>query len=86
MHSIDAKLARHAHKLNVKLHSLCGSGFSLFAVRMLAKPCGLNYATILCENKDVVNFFTFHFECHDRQNKLLLGILKMVILHDAIKK
>jgi len=38
IHSIDAELAGHAHKLDVKLQSLCGSGFSLFAVRMLAKP------------------------------------------------
>jgi len=33
---IDAELVGHAHKLDVKLQSLCGSGFSLFAVRMLA--------------------------------------------------
>jgi len=38
IHSIDAEVAEHAHKLDVKLQSLCGSGFSLFAVRMLAKP------------------------------------------------
>ena len=38
IHSIDAELAGHAHKLDVKLQSVCGSGFSLFAVRMLAKP------------------------------------------------
>jgi len=38
IHSVDAELARHAHKLDVKLQSLCGNGFSLFAVRMLAKP------------------------------------------------
>ena len=35
---IDVELAGHVHKLDVKLQSLCGSGFSLFAVRMLAKP------------------------------------------------
>jgi len=34
----DAEPAGHAHKLGVKLRSLCGSGFSLFAVRMLANP------------------------------------------------
>jgi len=38
IHSIDAELAGHARKLDVKLQSLCESGFSLFAVRMLAKP------------------------------------------------
>jgi len=35
---IDVELARHVHKLDVKLQNLCGSGFSLFAVRMLDKP------------------------------------------------
>jgi len=29
--------AGHVYKRDVKLLSLCGSGFSLFAVRMLAK-------------------------------------------------
>jgi len=38
MHYIDAELAGHVHKLDVKLQSLCGSGFSLFPVRVLAKP------------------------------------------------
>jgi len=35
---IDANLARYVHKLDVKLQSLCGSGFSLFAVRVHVKP------------------------------------------------
>jgi len=38
IHFIDVDLAGHTHKLDVKLQSLHGSGFSLFAVRMLAKP------------------------------------------------
>jgi len=38
MHYIDAELAGHVQKLDVKLQSLCGSGFSLFALRVLAKP------------------------------------------------
>jgi len=38
IHSIDAELAGHAHKVDMKLQSLCGNGFSPFAVRMLAKP------------------------------------------------
>jgi len=38
IHSIDAELERHAHKLNMNLQSLCGNGFFLFAVYMLAKP------------------------------------------------
>jgi len=37
IHYID-ELAGHMHKLDVKLQSLCGSGFSLFSVRVLAKP------------------------------------------------
>jgi len=36
--AIDAELAGHADKLNMKLQSLCGNGFSSFAVRILAKP------------------------------------------------
>jgi len=35
IHSVDAELAGHACKLDVKLESLCGSG-SLFAVRILS--------------------------------------------------
>jgi len=38
MHYIDAELAGHVHKLDVKLQLLYGSSFSLFAVRILAKP------------------------------------------------
>ena len=46
-------------KLDVKLQSLCGSGFSLFVGRMLAKPYHfrMNWPTTLCENKDGVCFF-----------------------------
>ena len=36
--AIDAELAGHADKLDIKLQSLCGNGFPLFAVRILAKP------------------------------------------------
>jgi len=38
MRYIDAEPAGHVHKLDVKLQSLCGSGFFLFALRVLAKP------------------------------------------------
>jgi len=38
IHYIDAELAGHAHKLDVKLQNVCGSSFSLFAVHILAKP------------------------------------------------
>jgi len=38
LHWIDAKLAGHVHKLDVELQNLCGSDFSLFVVRILAKP------------------------------------------------
>jgi len=38
IHYIDAELAGHVHKRDVKLQSLRESGFSLFAVRLLAKP------------------------------------------------
>jgi len=36
--AVDAELAGHADKVVVKLQSLCGNGFSSFAVRILAKP------------------------------------------------
>jgi len=36
--AIDAELVWQADKLDVKLQSLCGNGFSLFAVCILAKP------------------------------------------------
>jgi len=61
MHYIGAELAGHVHKLDVKLRSLCGSGFSLFAVRILAKlyHFEVNWPTTLCENKERwVHFFT----------------------------
>jgi len=38
IHYIDAEPAGHVHELDVKLLSLCGSGFSLFAVHVVAKP------------------------------------------------
>jgi len=34
-YTIDAELAGHTHKLDVKLQRLCGSGFSLLAMCML---------------------------------------------------
>ena len=45
MHHIDTELAGHVHKLDVKLQILCGSSFSLFAVRILAKPYHLSKLT-----------------------------------------
>ena len=72
--SIDAERAEHVHKLDVKLQSLCVSGFSLLAVRMLVKPYhfGENLPTTLCENKDGVHLFTLNFKFYNRCNKLLL--------------
>ena len=73
IHSIDAELAGHTHKLDVKLQRLCGSGFSLSVVCMLAKPhhFGVNWPTTLCENEDGVHFFTLKFKCHNKYKKLL---------------
>jgi len=44
----------HLHKLVVLPQSLCESGFSLFAVRTLAKPyhSAVNRPTTLREDKD----------------------------------
>ena len=36
-------------------------------------------------NKDGAHFFTLKCECHNRYNKLFCVILKLLILHDAIK-
>ena len=74
MHYIDAELAGHVHKLDVKLQSLCGRGFSLFAVRVLAKPYHfeVNWPTTLFGNKDGIHFFALKFECNNRYNKFLL--------------
>jgi len=41
IHYIDAELAGHVHKLDGKLQNLCGSSFSLFAVRILTKALSL---------------------------------------------
>jgi len=73
-HSIDAELAGHVFKRDVKLQNLCVSGFSLFAVHMLAKSYhfGVNWPTTICENNDGVHVFTLKFKCHNRYNKLLL--------------
>jgi len=67
-YTIAAELEGHVHKRHVKLQSLCGSGFSLFAVRILATFChfGVNWPTTLYENKNGVQYCV---------------ILQMVILH-----
>jgi len=36
--AIDAEPVGHADELAMKLQSLCGNGFTLFAMRILAKP------------------------------------------------
>jgi len=74
IHCVDAELAGYVHKLEVKLQRLCGSGLSLFAVRILAKPYyfGVNWPTTLWENKDGPHFFILKFECHNTYDKLLL--------------
>jgi len=72
--AIEAELAEHARKLDVKLQFLFGCGFSLNPVRMLAKlfHFGVILPTTLCKNKDDVHFFTLNFECHNRYNKSCL--------------
>jgi len=60
IHYTDAELTGRVLKLDVKLQSLCGSGFSLFVVRMLAKPYhfGVHLPKTLCKNKDGERFST----------------------------
>jgi len=52
IHAIDAELAGHADKIDMKLQSLCGNVFSLFAVRILARPYhfGVNWPK-LCKKQ-----------------------------------
>jgi len=73
IHSVDTELARHAHKLDVKLQRLCGSGLFLFVVRMFAKPYsfGVNLPATLCESKGGIHFFIPSFEYHNRYKKLV---------------
>jgi len=75
IHYIDAELAGHVVYINLTWNcSLCGSGFSLFAVRILAKLCHfrVNWPTTLCENKDGIYFVPLKLECHNSYNNLLL--------------
>jgi len=63
----NVELARHAHVRDVKLQKSCGSGFRLFAVRLLDMPhhfAGVNEPITLCENKDWGREFTLNSECH----------------------
>jgi len=72
-YSVDAQLARHAHKLDVKLQRLCGSGFSVccaYACQVL--PVWSELTKKNCENKDEVHFFILKFECHNTYNKFSL--------------
>jgi len=89
MHSIAAELVRHAHKLDMKLQSLCGNVFSLFAVpvSMLAKLyyLGVNWPTTLRENKDGVHFLPSILNVIMGITSYYCVILKMVILHGGIK-
>jgi len=85
IHYIDAELTGRVLKLDVKLQSLCGSGFSLFVVRMLAKPYhfGVHLPKTLCKNKDGERFSTSDLNAIVAITSYV--ILKMAILHVAIK-
>ena len=84
--AIDAELAWHADKLDMKLQSLCGNGFSLFAVRILAKPYHLEridqkfaktkmgYIPLPSNLNGIIGITSYY-----------CVILKIMILHDTIK-
>jgi len=72
IHYIDAELAGHVHKLDVKLQSLCGRGISLFAVRVLAKPLWSELTNNTLRKQRWVHLPTLKFECHNKYYKLLL--------------
>jgi len=82
MHYIDAG---HVQKLDVKLQSLCGSGFSLFALRILAKP--LTTLELIdqqhYENKDGYVSLSPNSNAIIGITSYYRVILKLVILHDA---
>jgi len=67
------------------MQSLCGSGFALFAVRILAMPRGANLPTTLCKNKDGDIPLPSDLNAIIVITSYYCVILKMVTLHDAIK-
>jgi len=73
IHSIAAELEGHAHKLDVKVQSLCASGFSLYAVHMLAKPydLGVNTKKNFLRKQRWGTLLYPQFRMHNRYNKLL---------------
>jgi len=60
IHYIDAELAEHVHKLDVKLQNLCGSSFSLFVVRILAKALSL-WSKLTNNTLRIQILGTFHY-------------------------
>jgi len=86
-YTVYAELAGHIQKLDVKLQSLCGSGFSLFAVRMLAKHhhLGVNWLTTHCEAKDGVHFLLSILNAIIGITSYHCVMLKIVTLYDGIK-
>ena len=82
----DAELAGHAHKLDVKLQSLCGSGFSLWCA------CLPNLTTLewidqqhFAKTKMGYTSLPSHWNAIIGIESYDCLILNMVILHDSIK-
>jgi len=75
------------HTHDVKMQRLYGSGFSLFALHVLAKPChfGVNWPTTFCEKKMGYISLPSNLNAIIGIISYYCVILKMVILHDAIK-
>ena len=86
IHSIDAEQAGNVHKLDLKLRSLCVSGFSLFAAPMFTKPChfGFHLPTTLSKTKVGYIFLSSILNSTIGITSYYCVILKMVILHDAM--
>jgi len=83
---IDAELAGHAHNLDVKLQSLCGSGFSLWCA------CLPNLTTLewidqqhFAKTKMGYTSLPSHWNAIIGIESYYCLILNMVILHDSIK-
>jgi len=87
MHYIDAELAGHVHKLDVKLQSLCGSDFLCLLCAFLPSLTTLERIDQQYFAETKMGYISFPLNLN-----AIIGItsyccvnLKMVTLHDAIK-
>ena len=87
MHYIDAELAGHVHKLNMKLQRLCGSGFLCLLCAFLPSCATLEWFDLQHFEKTKMEYISLPSDLNATIGitSYYCVILKMVILHDAIK-